>query len=204
MANKFKTFTPDLYVSSGNPNLLTLVRKLEVFFEENPLYKLVSVSDVSVYGAPGTTLVNYNDSGGDPETHYRFKLITADSYYDGNFNTKSVEQHLNDHLEDGTYFGHHVISGGMVPVILLTVTVNVPLPKYTITYVLDGGTNHASNPSTFTEYTPVIILGSPTKEDSVFEGWFDAAEDGTLIENINPASMQQNITLYARWAIVEE
>lgn len=34
MAIKFEVFTPDLYVSSGNPNLLTLVRKLEMFLKK--------------------------------------------------------------------------------------------------------------------------------------------------------------------------
>lgn len=204
MAIKFEVFTPDLYVSSGNPNLLTLVRKLEMFFEENPQYELVSVSDASAYGIPGTTLVNYIDVGVDVEVYYRFRLISGARYYDGNFNIKSIVHNLNSKLaEDDEYFSHHIISAGVEPVLLLVTTVVVPLPEYTITYELDGGTNHGSNPSTFTEYTPTITLETPTKSGNDFVGWFDAAEDGNRIYEIKPAVTQQNITLYARWAIVE-
>jgi len=48
---------------------------------------------------------------------------------------------------------------------------------YTITYVLNGGTNQ-NNPSTYTIETPTIILNEPVKHNSQFEGW----SEGNSIE----------------------
>ena len=43
--------------------------------------------------------------------------------------------------------------------------------EYSITYNLNGGTNHSSNPSTYTETDANITIQNPTKEGSVFMGW---------------------------------
>ena len=45
--------------------------------------------------------------------------------------------------------------------------------EYTITYNLDGGTNHANNPSSYIEGTTFTFLDA-TKNGYSFAGWFDA------------------------------
>lgn len=42
---------------------------------------------------------------------------------------------------------------------------------YNITYVLNGGTNNADNPSTYTIESPTITLKDPTREGYIFTGW---------------------------------
>ena len=67
-----------------------------------------------------------------------------------------------------------------------------------ITYVLNGGTNAASNPATYTEGT-AVTLASPTKEGSTFGGWYTDEEfSGTAVTEIS-ASQKGDVTLYAKW-----
>ncbi len=46
------------------------------------------------------------------------------------------------------------------------------MTDYTITYVLDGGTNHADNPATINYVSERITLKDPTKAEHDFEGWY--------------------------------
>lgn len=43
--------------------------------------------------------------------------------------------------------------------------------KYTITYVMDGGTNHEDNPSTYKVTDAEITLQAPSRTGYVFKGW---------------------------------
>ena len=47
--------------------------------------------------------------------------------------------------------------------------------NYTITYVLNGGTNHENNPSGFTMLDTINLL-SPEREHYVFKGWYEAED----------------------------
>lgn len=69
--------------------------------------------------------------------------------------------------------------------------------QYNITYVLNGGTNDSSNPSTF-KTGDTVTFKAPTKENSTFLGWY-AKEDfsGNPIGSIS--NRTGNITLYAKW-----
>lgn len=69
---------------------------------------------------------------------------------------------------------------------------------YTITYELDGGTNNASNPATYTIETPVT-LEAATKTDYAFCGWYEESDlSGTAVTAI-AAGSTGNKTLYAKW-----
>lgn len=71
---------------------------------------------------------------------------------------------------------------------------------YGITYLLDGGTNNASNPGTYTIATATITLASPTKTGYTFEGWYgDAAFSGSAIPDI-PLGSTGDLSLYAKWS----
>lgn len=69
--------------------------------------------------------------------------------------------------------------------------------KFTITYKLNGGTNHKKNPSTFT-FTSEITLNAPTRTGCVFKGWYTDSKYKNKIEKIAKGTVQ-NITLYAKW-----
>lgn len=66
--------------------------------------------------------------------------------------------------------------------------------EYTITYVLNGGTN-GENPTVYTVESEDIVLVAPTKDGFVFDGWF-LNDDKT--ERIAKGS-HGNLTLVARW-----
>ena len=51
--------------------------------------------------------------------------------------------------------------------------------NYDITYELNGGTNHADNPATYTIESPAITLQDPTRDGYTFTGW----EEGNTIES---------------------
>ena len=69
---------------------------------------------------------------------------------------------------------------------------------YNITYVLDGGTNAASNPATYTIETETINLANATKAGYTFGGWYSDAGFTTQVSQIVKGSTG-NKTLYAKW-----
>ena len=72
--------------------------------------------------------------------------------------------------------------------------------EYQITYHLNGGENHASNPANYTIETPTITLQAPTKNEATFEGWYSHANfAGEKITTIAQGTTG-DIELYAKWA----
>ncbi len=82
----------------------------------------------------------------------------------------------------------------------LTVTAQYSPVSYSITYNLDGGTNHASNPTNYTIETETITLADATKANHSFEGWFSEAAFTNQIIEIAKGSTG-NVALFAKWAI---
>ena len=68
--------------------------------------------------------------------------------------------------------------------------------KYKITYLLNGGTNHKSNPSTY--YNEKVTLRSPTRKAYVFKGWYTDKKFKNKITSIKKESAK-DYTLYAKW-----
>ena len=64
------------------------------------------------------------------------------------------------------------------------VYVKTNLHQYSITYELNGGTMPASNPTSYTEMSNVVI-SNPTKEDYYFVGWTVPGIEETPQTNIN-------------------
>ncbi len=69
---------------------------------------------------------------------------------------------------------------------------------YTITYVLNGGTNNSDNPSIYTEKDTVITLRDPVREGFQFEGWYSDAVYSVRVTQIHGAD-KRDIVLYAKW-----
>ena len=69
---------------------------------------------------------------------------------------------------------------------------------YKITYKLNGGRNHKSNPSSYNVTTAKIMLKNPTRKGYTFGGWYTSSSYKTKIASIAKGSAK-NYTLYARW-----
>ena len=72
--------------------------------------------------------------------------------------------------------------------------------EYTISYVLNGGTNADDAVTTFTVESGEITLLAPTREGYSFDGWYNAETGGEEVTVIE-AGRVGNITLYARWTV---
>ncbi len=69
---------------------------------------------------------------------------------------------------------------------------------YSITYMLNGGTNAASNPNTYRD-DETVTLSDPMRTGYIFEGWYDNAEfNGTAVTGI-PYDSSGDRTFYAKW-----
>lgn len=81
------------------------------------------------------------------------------------------------------------------------------IPTYTITYILNGGTNASGNPTSFTvdieDEEDYINIKAPTKKGMLFDGWYYYDDfTGALTKTDNGYNMHRyghNITLYAKW-----
>ena len=81
----------------------------------------------------------------------------------------------------------------------VTVYAQWALETYTIAYELNGGTNHANNPNSYTYEHATITLQEPTKTGYTFNGWYDNSSfTGNTITQIRKGSYD-NKTLYAKW-----
>ena len=71
--------------------------------------------------------------------------------------------------------------------------------NYTITYELDGGTNAADNPASYT-IEDSITLKLPTKDGYTFDGWYEAEDfSGTAVTSWKAGEKTEDLTLYAKW-----
>ena len=71
--------------------------------------------------------------------------------------------------------------------------------KYSITYELNGGTNNAKNPATYTTKQKVTFK-SPKKKGYTFGGWYTDKTLKTRIKTINKGS-KGKVKVYAKWTI---
>ena len=77
-------------------------------------------------------------------------------------------------------------------------TVEVQQGEYTITYVLDGGTNAKANPEKYDVRTLPLALQAATKANKEFLGW-SLEQGSTEYVTELPAGTKGDITLYANW-----
>jgi uncharacterized repeat protein (TIGR02543 family) len=73
---------------------------------------------------------------------------------------------------------------------------------YAIAYELNGGTNAAANPVTYTGKELPLALAAPTREGHTFGGWYeDAAFSGNPVDRI-PAGSTGDKAFHAKWTPV--
>lgn len=81
----------------------------------------------------------------------------------------------------------------------LTIYAKWQIEVYTITYVLNGGINHKSNPATYT-IEDTVKLENATKEGASFEGWYtDLSNTRSKVTTISKGNTGDK-TLYAKWS----
>ena len=73
-----------------------------------------------------------------------------------------------------------------------------PVETWSITYVTDGGTINGEYPTTYTKGTVTVLPTNVTKPGYTFLGWFNAAEGGDKVTQIE-ATETGNKTFYAYW-----
>ena len=81
-----------------------------------------------------------------------------------------------------------------------TVTVKQDDPAYSISYVLNGGTNSTTNPVTYKESSATITLADATRKGYTFGGWYSDEKLTTKVTTI-AAGSAGNKTLYAKWTV---
>ena len=73
--------------------------------------------------------------------------------------------------------------------------------NYSITYNLNEGVNHPSNPDLYTVETSVITFATPTRINYTFDGWYDnSGLSGTAVTTI-PLGSTGNKEFWAKWII---
>ena len=75
-----------------------------------------------------------------------------------------------------------------------TFTAQWEIINYTISYILNGGTNHAGNPATYTIESPAITLQNPTRDGYTFAGWVEG--------NVIVSGSTGNKTFTAQWTTI--
>lgn len=80
----------------------------------------------------------------------------------------------------------------------LTFTAVYEVIEYTISYTLNGGENHADNPTTYTIESGIITLKYPTKTGYTFSYWEGTALDGKVKDVVIPSGSigNRNYTAY--------
>lgn len=73
---------------------------------------------------------------------------------------------------------------------------------FQIEYVLYGGQNNISNPTSYSSKGEVIVLLDATRENYTFGGWYKEAQFINKITQIEKGS-KENFTLHAKWIPVE-
>ena len=167
-----------------------------------------SVSD----GNDGCKVINFKD--GTSSTEKQNITITQEGEGSAGASpsiaTPGTEITINAEPSEGWLFREwKVLSGGVTlansksPVTTFTLgRKNVEIQAvfspitYKIIYNLDGGTNHPSNPSTYTPASEKITLAAPTKDGRIFAGWYDGT--GRPVSVIPKGSIG-DLTLFAFW-----
>jgi uncharacterized repeat protein (TIGR02543 family) len=159
------------------------------------------------------------------KSFYYIYNISYTIAYDGNSNTGGTTDNTshdygemqmlasNGFTRTGyTFAGWNTEKNGMgisytnaQPVSNLTAILNATItlyaqwtPNHTISYELNGGANHSSNPATYT-VNDTVTLHAPTRTGYTFEGWYDNdGFNGSAVGGISAGSTGSK-SYWARW-----
>ena len=152
-------------------------------FAKNNANATGNMSDVNLYYS---ALENFNL----PSSSFNLAGYQFNNWsYEYKGQTYNDISQLKDHLKE-------ILQNPNDEIILLA---NYQIINYDITYVLDGGTNNPSNPSTYNvEETITFKTPTNTKTGYTFDGWYTDFEFINKFDSIAKGTTG-NITLYAKW-----
>ena len=145
--------------------------------------------------------ISYNLNGGtnasdNPKTYkatdetIELKPATRDDYtFEGWYSNEALTTEVTEIVKGST--GNVTLYAKWAPI------------TYTITYVLNGGTNASGNPADYTVETETITLAAASRDGYVFEGWYSDEELTTKVTAITKGTTG-NIKLYAKWTELTE
>ena len=73
---------------------------------------------------------------------------------------------------------------------------------YTVTFDSQGGS--AVDSQKVFAGNPAVLPSSPTRSDDIFLGWFRSASESAAQWNFSSDRVNENVTLYAHWAVNTE
>ena len=165
-------------------------------------YHVRSVITLTAKWEPTNYSINYELNGGtnaaaNPASYtilsdtITLSEPTKNGYeFEGWYLTKNFTGNNITHIEKGS-LGNKKLYAKWSPV------------SYSITYVLNGGTNATGNPSSYNIETENITLAEPTKTGDEFKGWYYTEDfKGNAITHIEKGSIG-NKKLYAKWDFAE-
>lgn len=205
--------------NNANDGTLNISGNAAVFFkyDESTNYPKYNISSNHNFTVGGYTF-GYSP-GGEPGSSITIKSLYALTYDpNGGTGSKSanVPQESTITLDSGSSFmrdGYTLIGWANEPDGIkdydLSASFTMPVSNktlyavwtpYDITYNLDGGTNHSSNPNTYTTGDTPITLQAPVKSNYRFIGWYDSADFSTA-NNVTeiPSGAQGTKEYWAKW-----
>lgn len=159
------------------------------------------VGDITLYAkwVQNSYNISYELNGGTNDS-------TNPATYNYGVGVASIGDATRSHYDFLGWYITSDFSGGAITEISDTETGDITLyakwgNRYiTVTYVLDGGTNATINESKL--YSGAyLVLGEPTKEGFIFDGFYDA--NGNYVEQIIVDDTSEDITLTATWKVDE-
>ena len=161
-------------------------------------YKITADSD-TYYGPGGKTFysVSYvNEKGDVPDTFLTTEGAVLSTI-------QLPEMKCDGYKFLGWYSGAtKATPGGYTVQDNITLTAKWQLESYPVVYNLNGGTNHAANPSSSTIESSAITLQAPARTGYDFGGWFiTEGLTGSAVETIGGGT-KGGVTLYAKWTPV--
>ena len=175
--------TSDLAEAAKGADITVAVHNLTVTFAAG--------SNVTMAPATATAYVKYGQAG-----------LYAANDYAADFAYPTPSANTGYTLDtpvwtDGTGRASFATIAGTAFTASAAYTATATQDVYTITYMLDGGTNSASNPASYS-YGDSFTLAEPTKAGATFGGWF---KDGGFTQPVSGvgATDTGNKTFYVRW-----
>ncbi|MBR5573499.1 MAG: InlB B-repeat-containing protein [Paludibacteraceae bacterium] len=172
------------------PRTINANTTIYAVYTENE-YEVVAIANPAPYGTvtPETATTMSEIGGGN---------ITATAKNGYKFVNWTIKSGTGYFGETGTNTTSTTANTKFRPTADSEVQANFSVVTYTITYNLDGGTNHTDNPDNYTVETPTITLKNPTKTGYTFEGWYTEAGFTNKVTEIATGSTGNKI-FYAKW-----
>ena len=175
----------------------------------NSTFTFSPAADITLVYSSSETDIDINSTssgkgyigGGTPSKNWT--LTISSSYYIKNVKFYNLNGELKVEQDNDSKTCAVTLTSDMMKweIYYFTVTLSdtKPVITYNISYVLNGGTNAAGNPSTYNKGTGVASLAAPTRAGYTFGGWYDnAGFQGDAVTSI-PNTSTGDVTLYAKW-----